>query len=94
MNYFVYILTNKIHTVLYIGITNNLVKRVWEHKNKVVEGFTKQYNVDKLVYYELFDNPIDAIEKEKQLKKWKRGWKERIIKEFNPEWKDLYDELI
>jgi len=93
MNYFVYILVNKINTVLYIGVTNNLVKRVWEHKNKVVEGFTKRYNVDKLVYYEVFDNPEDAMIKEKQLKKWKRAWKERLINEFNPEWKDIYDHI-
>ena len=78
---------------MYIGVTNNLVKRVWEHKNKVVEGFTKRYNVDKLVYYEVFDNPEDAMIKEKQLKKWKRAWKERLINEFNPEWKDIYDHI-
>ena len=85
----VYIMTNYSETTLYIGVTINLQKRVWEHKNKVVEGFTKKYNVDKLVYYELTDSIKSAINREKQLKRWHRQWKINLIKEMNPEFKDL-----
>jgi len=92
--YFVYIISNKLHTVLYIGVTSNLPKRVWEHKKKLVEGFTSKYNVSKLVYYEMFQEVEKAIEREKRLKTWKREWKERIINEMNPDWKDLYQSLL
>ena len=85
----VYIMTNYSETSLYIGVTSNLQKRVWEHKNKVVDGFTKKYNVDRLVYYELTDSIESAIEREKQLKRWHREWKINLIKEMNPEFKDL-----
>jgi len=85
----VYIMTNYSETSLYIGVTNNLQKRVWEHKNKVVDGFTKKYNVNKLVYYELTDSIDSAINREKQLKRWHRDWKINLIKEINPEFKDL-----
>ena len=85
----VYIMTNYSETSLYIGVTSNLQKRVWEHKNKVVEGFTKKYNVDKLVYYELTDSIESAINREKQLKRWHRQWKINLIKEMNPDFKDL-----
>ena len=85
----VYIMTNYSETSLYIGVTSNLQKRVWEHKNKVVEGFTKKYNVDKLVYYELTDSIESAINREKQLKRWRRQWKINLIKEMNPDFKDL-----
>ena len=85
----VYIMTNYSETTLYIGVTINLQKRVWEHKNKVVEGFTKKYNVDKLVYYELTDSIESAINREKQLKRWHRQWKINLIKEMNPDFKDL-----
>ena len=85
----VYIMTNYSETSLYIGVTSNLQKRVWEHKNKVVEGFTKKYNVDKLVYYELTDSIASAINREKQLKRWHRQWKINLIKEMNPDFKDL-----
>ena len=85
----VYIMTNYSETTLYIGVTINLQKRVWEHKNKVVEGFTKKYNVDKLVYYELTDSIESAINREKQLKRWHRQWKINLIKQMNPEFKDL-----
>ena len=87
--YAVYIMTNYLETSLYIGVTSNLQKRVWEHKNEVVEGFTKKYNVDKLVYYELTDSIESAINREKQLKRWHRQWKINLIKEMNPEFKDL-----
>ena len=82
-------MANYSETSLYIGVTSNLQKRVWEHKNKVVKGFTEKYNVDKLVYYELTDSIEAAINKEKQLKRWHRQWKINLIKEMNPDFKDL-----
>ena len=85
----VYIMTNYSETSLYIGVTSDLQKRVWEHKNKVVEGFTEKYNVDKLVYFEITDSIESAIKREKQLKNWHREWKINLIKEMNPEFKDL-----
>ena len=87
--YAVYIMTNYSQTSFYIGITGNLQKRVWEHKNKFVEGFTKRYNIDRLVYYELTDSVETALNREKQLKRWHRDWKINLIKEMNPEFKDL-----
>ena len=87
--YAVYILTNYNQTTFYIGVTGNLQKRIWEHKNKVVEGFTQKYNVDKLVYYELTENVESALNREKQLKRWHRDWKINLIKEMNPEFNDL-----
>ena len=91
--YCVYILTNKNHTVLYIGVTSNLVGRVYQHQNELVKGFTSRYKTHKLVYYEVCDNAYSAITREKQLKHWNRQWKERLISEKNPMWKDLYDEI-
>jgi len=91
--YYVYILSNKYNNVLYVGITNDLIRRVYEHKNKLIEGFTEKYNVDKLVYYELFNDPINAITREKQLKGYSRKKKVELINSFNPEWKDLYESL-
>ena len=82
-------MTNYSETSLYVGVTSNLSKRVWEHKNKVVEGFTEKYNVDKLVYYETTDSIELAIKREKQLKNWHRQWKINLIKEMNPEFRDL-----
>jgi len=79
--------------VLYVGITNDLIRRVYEHKNKLVDGFTEKYNVDKLVYYELFNDPINAITREKQLKGYSRKKKVELITSFNPEWEDLYETL-
>ena len=92
--YYVYILTNKINTVFYIGVTSNLVKRVYEHKQKFVEGFTKTYNVDKLVYFECTNDIESAIKREKQLKNWHRDWKINLIKEKNLYFKDLYDDIV
>ncbi|MBE6040269.1 MAG: GIY-YIG nuclease family protein [Clostridiales bacterium] len=91
--YYVYILTNKFNNVMYIGVTNDLVRRVYEHKNKLVEGFTSKYNVDKLVYYEQTSSVEAAIEREKQLKGWKRDKKNALVESFNPEWKDLSADL-
>ena len=88
--YYVYILASKRNGTLYIGATNNLVRRVWEHKNDVVEGFTRKYGVHQLVWYEVADTPDAAITREKQLKKWNRAWKLRLIEEKNPHWNDLY----
>ena len=91
--YFVYILASQRNGTLYIGITSNLLKRVWEHKNKKVAGFTKKYNIDKLVYFEQTENVISALEREKQLKKWNRSWKIKLIENKNPKWQDLYSDL-
>jgi len=82
-------LTNYNETTFYIGVTGDLQKRIWEHKNKVVDGFTKKYNVDRLVYYELTEDVESALNREKQLKHWHKQWKINLIKEMNPEFKDL-----
>ena len=90
-SYCVYILASRLGgTLFYIGVTNDLVRRVFEHKSKVAEGFTQKYDVVKLVYFEQFDDPENAIKREKRLKKWKRAWKIRLIEEQNPNWEDLY----
>jgi len=92
--YYVYILTNKRNGTFYTGITNDLMQRVWQYKEKAVEGFTEKYNVDKLVYYEIFGDSETAIKREKRIKKYPRRWKLNLIEKDNPEWKDLYEELI
>ena len=92
--FYVYLLASKRNGTLYIGVTSDLLKRVHEHKNNLVEGFTKKYNVHKLVYYEATEDVNSAITREKQLKKWKRRWKIELIEKKNPEWRDLYFELI
>jgi len=91
--YYVYILASKKNGTLYIGITNNLLRRIFEHKNNLIEGFTKKYSVHRLVYYEETDDVFYAIGREKQMKKWYREWKIRLIEEVNPEWNDLYYEI-
>jgi len=85
----VYILTNKSNKVLYIGVTNDLERRMYEHKNKMLNGFTKRYNLTKLVYFEVTSDVRSAIEREKQLKNWHRDWKINLISQFNPDWEDL-----
>jgi putative endonuclease len=90
----VYILASGRNGTLYTGITSNLIKRVWEHREGVVDGFTKEYGVKTLVWYELTENPEAAITREKQIKAWKRGWKLKLIEERNPEWRDLYQDII
>ena len=92
--FFVYILASRKHGTLYIGVTSDLVRRVHEHKLKVVRGFSARYGVDKLVYFETFDDPESAIYREKRLKKWHRKWKIRLIERHNPEWTDLSIGLI
>ena len=90
---YVYIMTNKNNTVLYTGVTSDLVKRVYEHKNKLADGFTKKYNAVKLVYYEVFDDISEAIRREKQIKGGSRDNKVRLIESMNPRWDDLYDDI-
>jgi putative endonuclease len=89
----VYIMTNKSDRVLYTGVTNDLVRRVFEHKEKRVPGFTKRHNVDKLVYYESYEDPVVAIEREKKIKAGSKAKKLRLIESMNPEWDDLYDAI-
>ncbi len=91
--YYVYIMTNKTHSTLYIGVTNNLTMRVFEHKSGDTQGFTQKYNVNQLVYFQETNDIRAAIHREKLLKKWNRQWKERLINEFNPEWKDLAEQF-
>ena len=92
---YIYILTNKSNSVLYTGVTNDLIRRVYEHKHHQDKGsFTAQYNVENLVYYETIENPIAAIEREKQIKGWNRKRKNKLVERKNPEWKDLYESLL
>ena len=90
----IYILTNKKNGTLYIGVTSNLIQRVWQHKAKVTQGFSNKYGLDKLVYYELHGDIGGAILREKQLKKWRRLWKLNLINEQNPDWIDLWDQMV
>jgi len=87
-------LANYSNSVLYAGITNDLIKRVWQHKKKVVEGFTKKYNVNKLVYYEYTEDPSSAISREKSIKNLVRRKKDKLINDFNPKWEDLYEKIL
>ncbi len=89
--YYVYIMTNKANMVLYTGVTNDLKRRVYDHKEKLFDGFTKKYNVVKLVYYEVFKTIESAIKREKQIKRWRREWKTKLIEKVNPKWEDLGD---
>jgi putative endonuclease len=89
-----YILASKRNGTLYIGVTSKLQRRAWEHRNGLVEGFTKKYGIHRLVYYELYDDMVSAITREKQLKKWNRAWKLEIIEKKNPGWRDLWGEII
>ena len=91
--FYIYILASKRNGTLYIGVTSNIVQRLWQHKNNVVKGFTKKYSVKILVYYEVHANAESAIIREKQLKKWRRKWKLRLIEEKIPHWNDLYNEI-
>jgi len=93
-SFYVYILASRIGGTLYIGVTNDLVRRVAEHRLKLVESFTEKYDVVMLVYFEQFDDPENAIKREKRLKKWNRAWKIRLIEESNPNWDDLYSGIV
>jgi putative endonuclease len=88
--YYVYLLASKKHGTLYLGVTNDLVRRIYEHRTKAAPGFTSRYGVDKLVWFEIHATAEAAITREKELKKWRRDWKTRLIEETNPEWVDLY----
>ncbi|MCK4465808.1 MAG: GIY-YIG nuclease family protein [Bacteroidales bacterium] len=92
--YYVYILASKKNGTLYTGVTNNLIKRVYEHKNNLIEGFTKKYHVHKLVHYEETNDVYAAMTREKQMKKWNRAWKIELIEKNNPDWEDLYNGLL
>ena len=94
MQYYVYILASENNNAVYVGVTNNLIRRVYEHKNDFVKGFTQKYKIHKLVYYEETTDVTNAIVREKQLKSWCRDKKEKLINKFNPQWKDLYNEII
>ena len=91
--YYVYILASERNGILYIGMTSGLPKRTWEHKNEVIDGFTKKYDIKILVYYEVYDDVNEAIKREKRLKRWDRKWKLELIEKNNPQWKDMYDQI-
>ncbi len=93
MSFFAYILASRRNGTLYIGMTDDLVRRVWQHRTGLVAGFTKQYGVKMLVWYELHETRESAFQRERQLKKWNRAWKLRLIEKFNPQWRDLADEI-
>ena len=93
-SFYVYILAGEKNGTLYVGITSNLIKRIYEHKNNIVKGFTEKYKVHKLVYYEECSDIYEAIQREKQVKRWYRKWKIELIENFNPEWEDLYYKLL
>ena len=90
----VYILASKRNGTLYVGVTSDLVKRIWEHENDLVEGFTKRYGIHRLVWYELHESMESAIVREKRLKEWKRAWKLELIEGMNPNWQDLYPTIV
>ena len=92
-SYYVYIMTNKLHGVLYVGVTNNLAKRAYEHKNNIITGFTSKYKLYKLVYYDYTNDVSAAIAHEKRLKKWNRQWKIDLVTKFNPTWEDLFNKI-
>ena len=94
MSAYTYILSSNKNGTLYTGVTTDLIKRVYEHKQEFVSGFTEKYGVNKLVYYEIFDDVINAITREKRIKKWDRAWKVKLIEQNNPEWRDLYQEIL
>lgn len=91
--YYVYLVASQKHGTLYLGVTNDLVRRVYQHKSKSIAGFTKRHNVTRLVWFEVYDDPANAITREKELKKWRRDWKVRLIEEENPDWFDLYPSI-
>jgi putative endonuclease len=93
MAYYVYIIAGRKDGAICLGVTNDIVRRIYEHRIKAVPGFTSKYNITRLVWFEIYDDPISAISREKELKKWKRSWKTRLIETQNPEWKDLYESI-
>ncbi|MBA2399142.1 MAG: GIY-YIG nuclease family protein [Bradyrhizobium sp.] len=93
MAYYVYILASRKDGAIYVGVTNDIVRRVYEHRIKAVPGFTSKYNITQLVWFEIYDDPTSAISREKELKKWKRSWKTQLIEAQNPRWEDLYESI-
>lgn len=91
--YYVYLLASRKQGTLYLGVTNDLVRRTYQHKEKLLPGFSARYDVRRLVWFEIYDDPTSAIEREKQIKKWRRDWKIHLIETENPEWKDLYPDI-
>jgi putative endonuclease len=94
IQYYVYILASRPGGTLYVGVTNNLIRRVFQHKNNMVDGFTKRYKIHSLVYFEVYSSVHDAIQREKNIKHWPRVWKTRLIAQSNPAWRDPYDEIL
>jgi len=94
VSYYVYLVASQRNGTLYLGVTRDLVRRIHEHKTKATPGFTSRYNVAMLVWFESYDDPTTAITREKELKKWRRSWKLRLIEEINPQWRDLYDDIV
>jgi putative endonuclease len=92
--YYVYLLASRKHGTLYVGVTNNLVRRIYQHKTHAVRGFSSRYNVHLLVWFESYDDPESAIAREKEIKKWRREWKVNLIEQSNPEWIDLYESIL
>ncbi len=92
--FYVYILASKPNGTLYTGVTSNLIQRVWQHKHDVIQGFTRRYNVKTLVYYEVRENAESALTREKKIKRWRRAWKRGLIEDSNPEWRDLYEDIL
>ena len=92
-DYFVYVLTNKPRGTLYVGVTNDLIRRTHEHREGAVPGFTKRYGLKQLVYFERYDNPTAAIQREKNIKHWSRAWKLDLVNSANPQWRDLYNDI-
>jgi len=93
MSYYVYILASRRDGAIYVGVTNDIVRRVYEHRIKAVPGFTSKYNITRLVWFEIYDDPVSAITREKELKKWKRNWKTELIEAQNQQWEDLYESI-
>jgi putative endonuclease len=92
--YYVYLLASRKNGTLYLGVTRDLIRRIYEHKQKIVPGFTERYDVDRLVWFECYDDPSNAIAREKEIKKWRRAWKIDLIDKANLEWRDLYPEIL
>jgi len=92
--FYVYLLASRREGTLYLGVTRDLVRRTYQHKEKLLPGFTSRYDVGRLVWFEVYDDPTTAIEREKQIKKWRRDWKIALIEKENPEWRDLYPEIV
>ncbi len=93
MGYYVYILASRKDGAIYVGMTNDIVRRIYDHRTKAVRGFTSKYNITRLVWFEIYEDPISAISREKELKKWKRSWKVQLIEAQNPQWGDLYESI-